>query len=110
MFIVKRDSFLELQCEVKWYYKVGQVLKRRTIFITKWVNVITNWDNSYKVVQYRRQMKETGKIDFYNLFLHSTLICLASVALIGIIETLKFCYNQKKEAITSPPQTYLCDF
>ena len=34
--IVKRDSFLELQCEVKWYYKVGQVLKRRTVFITKW--------------------------------------------------------------------------
>ena len=22
---------------------------------------------------------------------------------------LKFCYNQKKEEITPPPQTYLCD-
>ena len=33
--IVKQDRFFELQSETKWYYKVGQVLKRRRIFITK---------------------------------------------------------------------------
>ena len=38
----------------------------------------TTWDNKHKVVQYRRQMKEIGQIDFGNLFLPSTLICLAT--------------------------------
>ena len=33
------------------------------------------WDNNYKIVQYRKQMKETGEIDFGNLFLYSTLTC-----------------------------------
>ena len=48
-----------------------QVLQSRVIFITK-------WDNSYKVVQYREQMKETGEVDFGNLLFHSTLICLVT--------------------------------
>ena len=69
--IIKQDSFFELQGEARWYYKVGQVLQSRVIFITK-------WDNNYKVVQYREQMKETGKIDFGNLLFHSTLICLVT--------------------------------
>ena len=69
--IIKQDSFFELQSEAKWYYKVGQVLQSRVIFITK-------WDNNYKVVQYRQQMKETGKIDFGNLLFHSTLVCLVT--------------------------------
>ena len=51
--VIKQDSFFELQSKAKWYYKVGQVLQSRVIFITK-------WDNNYKVVQYREQMKETG--------------------------------------------------
>ena len=68
--IIKQDRFFELQREAKWYYK-GQVLQSRVIFITK-------WDNNYKVVQYREQMKETGEIDFGNLLFHSTLICLVT--------------------------------
>ena len=68
--IIKQDRFFELQSEAKWYYK-GQVLQSRVIFITK-------WDNNYKVVQYREQMKETGEIDFGNLLFHSTLICLVT--------------------------------
>ena len=28
---------------------------------------------------------------------------------VGILELLKFYYNQKKEGLTPPPQTYLCD-
>ena len=39
---------------------------------------ITKWDNNYKVLQYREQMKETGEIDFGNLLFHSTLICLVT--------------------------------
>ena len=69
--IIKQDSFFELQSKAKWYYKVRQVLQSRVIFITK-------WDNNYKVVQYREQMKETGEIDFGNLLFHSTLICLVT--------------------------------
>ena len=64
--IIKRNSFFELQMEAKWYYKVGEVLQSRVIFITK-------WGNNYKVVQCRELMKETGEIDFANLLLHSTL-------------------------------------
>ena len=68
--IIKQDRFFELQSEAKWYYK-GQVLQSRVIFITK-------WDNNYKVLQYREQMKETGEIDFGNLLFHSTLIRLVT--------------------------------
>ena len=72
---------------------------------------ITKWANNYKVVQGTNQMKETGEIDFGNLLLHSPLICLATDTLpVRILEKLKFCYNQKKEEITPPPQTYLRDF
>ena len=39
---------------------------------------ITKWDNNYKVLQYREQMKETGEIDFGNLLSHSTLTCLVT--------------------------------
>ena len=69
--IIKQDSFLELQREAKWYYKEGQVLQSKEIFITK-------WGKNYKVVQYREQMKETGEINFGNLLFHSTLICLVT--------------------------------
>ena len=69
--IIKQDSFFELQSETQRYYKVGQVLESRAIFVTK-------WGNNYNVVQYRRQMKETAEIDFGGLLLHSTLICLAT--------------------------------
>ena len=69
--LIKQDSFFELQSEAKWYYKVGQVLQNRVVFIIK-------WDSNYKVVQHREQMKETGEIDFVNLLFHSTLICLVT--------------------------------
>ena len=69
--LIKQDSFFELQSEAKWNYKVGQVLQSRVVFIIK-------WDNNYKVVQHREQMKETGEIDFVNLLFHSTLICLVT--------------------------------
>ena len=68
---IKQDGFFELQSEAKWYYNTGQVLQSRVIFIAK-------WDNSYKVVQYREQMKETEEVDFGNLLFHSTLICLVT--------------------------------
>ena len=100
--LIKQDSFFELQSEAKWYYKVGQVLQSRVVFIIK-------LDSNYKVVQHREQMKETGEIDFINLLFHSTLICLVKT-LTGINEKLKLCYNQiKKEEIKHPPQTYLRD-
>ena len=66
---IKQDSFFELQSG--------------TIFTTK-------WGNNYKVVQYRRQIKETREIDFGNLLLHSPLICLTTDTLpLGILEKLK---------------------
>ena len=66
---IKQDSFFELQSEA--------------IFTRK-------WGNKYKVVQYRRQMKETKEIDFDNLLLYSSLICLATDSLpLGILEKLK---------------------
>ena len=46
---------------IKWdslkqgrHYKLGQVLKSGTRFFKK-------WGNNYKVMQYRRQMRETGE-------------------------------------------------
>ena len=66
---IKHDSFFELQSGA--------------IFTTK-------WGNNYKVVQYRRQMKETKEIDFGSLLLHSPLISLATDTLpLGILEKLK---------------------
>ena len=62
---------MNYKSEAKWYYKVGQVLQSRVIFITK-------KDSNYKVVQYKEQMKETGEIDFGNLLFHSTLIYLVA--------------------------------
>ena len=47
-------------------YKAGQLF-----WITKQGNFTTKWGNNYKVVQYRRQMKETKEIDFGSLLLHS---------------------------------------
>ena len=66
---IKQESFFELQSGA--------------IFTTK-------WGNNYKVVQYRRQMKETKEIYFGNLLLYSPLICLATDSLpLGILEKLK---------------------
>ena len=66
---IKQDNFFELESEA--------------IFTRK-------WGNKYKVVQYRRQMKETKEIDFDNLLLYSSLICLATDSLpLGILEKLK---------------------
>ena len=66
---IKQDSFFELQSGA--------------IFATK-------WGNNYKVMQYRKQIKETKEIDFGNLLLHSPLICLATDTLpLGILEKLK---------------------
>ena len=66
---IKQDSFFELQSEA--------------IFTRK-------WGYKYKVLQYRRQMKETKEIDFGNLLLYSSLICLATDSLpLGILEKLK---------------------
>ena len=83
---------------------MGQfLLQSVTTFIAK-------WSNNYKVVQYRREMKETGEIDFDNLLLHSFPVCLETDNLdLEILEKLKFCYNQKKEETTSPPWAYLRD-
>ena len=49
---IRQDSFFELQSGA--------------VFTTK-------WGNNYKVVQYRRRMKETKEIDFGNLLLYSAL-------------------------------------
>ena len=59
---------------------------------------ITNWDNNYKVMQCRQQMKEKGEIDFGNLLLYSTLICQVTDLYPdrNYWEVDKFCYNQKK--------------
>ena len=66
---IKQDSFFELQSGATF---------------------TTKWGNNYKVVQYRRQMKETKEIDFGNLLLCSLLICLATDTLpLGILEKLK---------------------
>ena len=66
---IKQDSFSELQSGIIFAAKSG---------------------NNYKVVQYKRQMKETKEIDIYNLLLHSPLICLATDTLrLGILEKLK---------------------
>ena len=73
----------------KWYYKVGLILPSGTIFVTK-------WGSNYKVMQYRRQMKETGEMDLGNGLLHSPIFCLATDTLpLGILEKLKFCNNKK---------------
>ena len=58
---------------------------------------VAKWGNSYKVVQYRRQMKETGERDFDNLLIHSPLICLASDTLpLEIIEKLKLKSKERR--------------
>ena len=75
--IISGTAFLNYK-RGKWYYKVRQVIESRTIFLQSRATFITRWDNNQKVVQYRRQMKETWEIDFGNLLLHSTLICLAT--------------------------------
>ena len=54
----------------KWYYKVGQV---RGNFYHK-VGQLLLQSGAKKYKQNRRQMKETGEIDFGNLVLHSALI------------------------------------
>ena len=75
--IIKWDSFDILLSRVitkqgKWYYKVGKLLLKSGVDITK-------WGNYYKVVRYKKQMTETGEgIDFGNLLLDSALICLAT--------------------------------
>ena len=69
---------------------MGQVLKSGTTFFKK-------WGNNYKVMQYRRQMRETGESNSPNTLR------------LGILEKLKFCHNEKKKETTSPPQTYLRD-
>ena len=66
---IKQGSFFELQSGA--------------IFTTK-------WGNNYKVVQNRRQIKETKEIDFGNLLFHSPLICLTTGTLpLGILEKLQ---------------------
>ena len=53
-------------------------------------------------------MKKTREIDSGNLRLHSPLIFLATVTLpLGILQKLKFCYNQKKEE-TKPQHRHIC--
>ena len=97
-------------------FTVNQLLKRsenslykagRLFWITKQGNFTTKWGNNYKVVQYRRQMKETKEIDFGSLLLDSPLICLVTDSLpLGIIKKLK--YNQKKEEISYPHHRRIC--
>ena len=66
---IKQDSFFELLSGAIFTTKCG---------------------NNYKVVEYRRQMKETKAIDFGNLLLYSPLICLVTDTLpLGIFEKLK---------------------
>ena len=49
-------------------------------------------------------MRETGRvIDFGNL-----LFYLPNILPLGILEKLKFCYNQKKEEITTPQHRRIC--
>ena len=57
-------------------YKAGQVIQGKSILLQN--RNFYKWDNNHKVVQYRRQMKGTGEIDFGNLLYHSTLICVAT--------------------------------
>ena len=66
---IKQESFFELQSGA---------------------NFTTKWGNNYKVLHYRRQMKETKEIDFGNLLFHSPLICLVIDTLpLEILEKLK---------------------
>ena len=68
---------------------------------------ITKWGNFYKILSYKRQMKETGEIDFSNLLLYSPLICLATDTLpVRILKKLEFRYNKKEDEITTPSQAY----
>ena len=83
---------------LKWgkrYWKVGQVLPSGT-----------KWGNSYQVVHYRNQIKETGKLDFCNLLLHLPLICLATGSLpIWILRSLNSVIIKKKTKKKSCPTT-----
>ena len=95
--------------ERKYHYKVRHlfwITKRgKVVLLHIGATFITNWDNNYKVMQCRRQIKETGKIDFGNLLLHSTLICQVTdlYPYRNYWEVDKFCYNQKKEEIRPSP-------
>ena len=95
--------------ERKYHYKVRHpfwITKRgKVVLFHIGATFITNWDNNYKVMQCRRQIKETGKIDFGNLLLHSTLICQVTdlYPYRNYWEVDKFCYNQKKEEIRPSP-------
>ena len=88
--------------ERKYHYKVRHlfwITKRgKVVLLHIGATFITNWDNNYKVMQCRRQMKETGEIDFGNVLLYSTLICQVTDFYPdrNYWEVDKFCYNQKK--------------
>ena len=88
--------------ERKYHYKVRHlfwITKRgKVVLLHIGATFITNWNSNYKVMQWRRQMKETGEIDFGNVLLYSTLICQVTDFYPdrNYWEVDKFCYNQKK--------------
>ena len=88
--------------ERKYHYKVRHpfwITKRgKVVLFHIGATFITNWDNNYKVMQCRREMKETGEIDFGNVLLYSTLIYQVTdfYPIRNYWEVDKFCYNQKK--------------
>ena len=59
----------------------------------------------------RGQMRGTGEaIDFADQLLELPLINMAADNLfLGIPKMLNFCYNHKKDEMTTPLKTYLCD-
>ena len=94
--IVKRDSFLELQWEVKWYYKVGQVLKRRTIFITKWGVFLRILRNTYITKRLGRLQINRWKIWLDILIVNITYYYKRLL----LIEVMKF-YSSRSKLIIS---------
>ena len=94
--IVKRDSFFELQWEVKWYYKVGQVLKRRTIFITKWGVFLRILRNTYITKRLGRLQINRWKIWLDILIVNITYYYKRLL----LIEVMKF-YSSRSKLIIS---------
>ena len=85
------------------------IIKSRAIFITMWGNffykaeqILQSRAITSKQCRTEEKSENRGRdLDFGNLLLDSSLICLATEnLLVGIPENLKFCQNQKKEEIT----------
>ena len=86
---------------IKWsrYYKAGQLLLQSGAIITK-------------VVQYRRQPRQTGESNRFWQFtpiLNPELLSETDILPLEILQKLEFCFNYKIKNIIPPPQAYLRD-